>query len=291
MRISLSVFLIDEYMETTVTSVPQSKLLQREEEIKRLCSEVLQYGSKDTSDSGGPFAAIDASDTRAKGNPKSTQNIIAFLRNFIRSIKRDCHADQASANDLLELRSGIEVSLRSHLTQLIDNKKLSSMALEDKVSSKLSINHASPLLLYHRWVHTTGSGHVDALIGLAQLICHMSPQVRGDKDCDCFPTVTQKLQAYNMNVHLSAFCRMHNDYGSVNRDRREANLKSLDFQEFSHSHQILTKALKSKKEIERENNEQEGEKVARQTLLTAAKYERRCAEEIEREVGGKGGGD
>jgi hypothetical protein len=49
---------------------------------------------------------------------------------------------------------------------------------------------------------------------------------------DTFQTPEQKYYSAACNRHLSTLCRMENDYGSVQRDRQERNLNTVDFPEF-----------------------------------------------------------
>ncbi|MCJ1377536.1 hypothetical protein MMC17_000631 [Xylographa soralifera] len=86
---------------------------------------------------------------------------------------------------------------------------------------------------------------------------------------DCFPSITQKLTAYNINMHIGAYSRVYNDYGSITRDREERNLNSKNFPEFF-----------ADETVDADGADKNGGLDPKTTLLCTTKYERQCAAHI-----------
>ncbi|KAI4194027.1 MAG: hypothetical protein LQ350_008018 [Teloschistes chrysophthalmus] len=82
-----------------------------------------------------------------------------------------------------------------------------------------------PQETYHKWAHTTSADHVAGLIAFPFFCCLLNPN---DEVQDCFPGAEAKYLAHDLSLHLASLCRMENDIGSIERDRREHNLNSID---------------------------------------------------------------
>ena len=95
--------------------------------------------------------------------------------------------------------------------------------------------------------------------------------------------------------HLAAMCRQYNDYGSLQRDREEGNVNSLDFAEFSNTNRCVVSARtngensngaatsKTPTGEHREgavdsNTDADVELESKAELLSIAQYERECME-------------
>jgi len=111
--------------------------------------------------------------------------------------------------------------------------------------------YSNPPSTYSRWVRNTGADYLSSQYAFAFLSCLISNGAEG-------PTSEIRYIAQDCCSRLSVVCRLFNDYGSLERDRKESNLNSLMFPEFEGD---------EKSEIE-----------LRKELIRLTKYERKCLE-------------
>ncbi|KAL8730563.1 MAG: hypothetical protein Q9166_004017 [cf. Caloplaca sp. 2 TL-2023] len=245
MVLSMYVFLVDEYMESTVVQFSAEGFAAFKRGVENMDYRVKQPGSQ----FNGSTNHLELDDTNDR--VATAINIFNAFSTYIQSYPRIM---SASANDLLELRSETRNYLLYHIHQLEDNTRLA----QQSSSNQEIIKFLTPRTSYQTWVHTVGAGHVSGPWAFAFFCCIMSSTIRSGRDC--FSTVKQKLVAHKMNSHIGAFCRIYNDYGSIARDREERNLNSVNFPEF----------------FDPSDGESRTEKV-KERLLEAAQYERQCA--------------
>ncbi|KAI3326770.1 hypothetical protein HD806DRAFT_417550 [Xylariaceae sp. AK1471] len=84
------------------------------------------------------------------------------------------------------------------------------------------------------------------------------------------PTTTQKYLAKAMYWRLATMCRLNNDYGSVERDKLEGNLNSVNFLEFQANPNTTRTTTSSTVAGDSRKD----------TLLALARYERKDLDEI-----------
>ncbi|KAL8704958.1 MAG: hypothetical protein Q9201_001904 [Fulgogasparrea decipioides] len=272
MVLSMYVFLVDEYMESNIIHFSKFEFATLKRSIEDTGFGIVQPTSV-TNDSHNPPDLADMT-------PR-VHSALRVFRAFTTYIQSYPRITPASPTSLLDLRSETQSYLLHHLDQLEDNARLAQQPAPS--SPREPIVFLTPRTTYANWLHTTGAGHVSGPWSFAFFCCIMSSKIR--HGLDCFRTVKQRLLAYKMNDHIGAFCRIYNDYGSVDRDREEGNLNSVNFPEFHYR----TDRGWSQGEGE---GEMEGMERVKKVLLEAAGYERRCAlgaaEELYRELEGEG---
>ena len=262
MVLSMFVFLVDEYMESTVAHFSEEEFVVFEKALR----EIHPISTSSLTDPllPGFLPGLDELET-ANGvseahirSPRVDAAILVF-RSFALAVMKYPRVSSGSQSDLLELRSETQNYLLYHIMQLEDNARLAKQECNPDQNSRFQ----TPRTSYATWLHTIGAGHISGPWAFAFLQCLLGGSVRGG--ADCFTTVKQKLMAYNMNRHIGSFSRMFNDYGSVIRDRDERNLNSINFPEFFFQpHEGM-------------HTNNAGVHDAKATLLAAARYERKCA--------------
>ena len=272
---SMFIFLVDEYMESNVALLSTEELTTFRDSIKAILSER----------SPSELHRLDLTTQQTLKNKRATDTghlspatlsdrlraAISVFETFASSIMTYPTFKNASATDLLELRSETKNYLLSHVAQIEDNARFVSQT-HHRPSKRTKF--PSPRTPYHVWAHTTGAGHISGPFSFALFTCSMSGGVRNGKS-DCFKTVRQKIQAYIMNLHISAYCRMYNDYGSITRDRAEGNLNSINFPEFF---PLDDRSCSGNDDVGGQGVDGDQER-AKATLLEAAEYERQRAVE------------
>jgi hypothetical protein len=135
-----------------------------------------------------------------------------------------------SPNTLLQyLRHQLAGSLRAHITQLDNNAVLAtSKASTTDSNEHIPNGQVKPKFdrLYYSWLQTTGSMSTECYWSFAFFHCLI-----GAQDQPVFGSARQKYWVETLCQHLAVSCRMYKNYGSLMRDREEANLNSLDFPE------------------------------------------------------------
>lgn len=260
--LSMFIFLVDEYMESKVASFTQEEFNAFRKGIEEMFTveysslpDVATNGTSQAKGQHGLSTKESFNDDIYAANPQRLSNVIPVDQMKKRlllihpvdpsSVNSDRVRDalsvfggwaryhmnyesvvRSSAMDLLDLRTETRNYLLHHVHQLEDNQRL---AKQHHSSSHLQFS--TPRTGFAPWLHTVGSGHIGAPIGLAFFACIAGSRVRGEGK-DCFGSVRQKLMACDCNTHAAKQLRMYNDYGSVARDADEDNLSSLNFPEF-----------------------------------------------------------
>lgn len=264
MVLSMFVFLVDEYMESTIAHFSEDEFVVLEEALR----EIHPITTPSLMNPSLPGFQLDleglgtARAPDARYRSPGVQAAIRVFRSFALAVMKYPQVSNASPSDIVELRSETQNYLLYHIMQLKDNARLMRQEHDPDQITRFQ----TPRTSYPTWLHTIGAGHISGPFAFAFLQCLMGGSVRGGGDC--FTTVKQKLMAYNMNRHIGSFSRMYNDYGSVLRDRDERNLNSINFPEFFLHHRRgihtnITAIYESKA-----------------TLLAAAQYERKCASDF-----------
>ncbi|KAF2012100.1 hypothetical protein BU24DRAFT_453558 [Aaosphaeria arxii CBS 175.79] len=151
------------------------------------------------------------------------------------------------------LAQSLHAFLDAHITQIEDCKLLSDGEL--------------PKETYYNWVHTTSSNHTSCPYSFVFYLCllHGTRTGIGKTPVDLFPGAKTKYMLEDACRHLATICRQHNDFGSVERDKEEANLNSVDFPEFDGTQESDKDAHRSDSAVEQ----------AKKEVLVIAKYERK----------------
>lgn len=265
-------FRIDEYMETTVAKCSEADLEQIKSIIHDLCSaepsdrlklseavtepvvkssEATDLSSVSRSDSNGttihmPCPKMNSHNTIAmEANEKYAvpplTNFRAVISHYTHAILAHPHIILASPTDHSHLRMSLRTFLLSHIAQVADNSRFSTQAF---CAPSTTTIFATPRTSFHTWAHSTGADSVSCPFSFAFFTCLVgaaatpsSAPPRPQKPAaapadDCFGSVRLKYLAGELCSHLAVMSRLYNDFGSVVRDRVEANVNSVNFPEF-----------------------------------------------------------
>jgi hypothetical protein len=151
----------------------------------------------------------------------SESHISQKIKSFMTTIMENPSVKKADPVDRRLLENELRQCLLAHCTQLEDSK---SHYQSLKSGSEWNLHCVS----YHNWVRTIAAAHSCSPLSLALFRCLLPNDVAGR-------TVNAEEQylIQDMWIHLGNRARMENDRASVRRDRKEENLNSLDFPEFT----------------------------------------------------------
>ena len=169
------------------------------------------------------------------------------LSAFVHSIT--CHPSTSGASeyDRNLLAYTLQECLTSHLTQIDDSQKyLTEGEARERTCPRGSL---------YNWLRTTGASHSCAPLALIFLRCLLPEGRHRSRSAE------EQFLIQDLWAHLSTKGRLENDRGSLRRDRKEKNLNSLDFPEFTHQGSSTGSAPSSQDQLA--------------AILT---YERRCCE-------------
>ncbi|KAF1964405.1 hypothetical protein BU23DRAFT_631876 [Bimuria novae-zelandiae CBS 107.79] len=212
MKFSMWDFLIDEYMEASVASLP----FQDRKYVKRWIKTSLFVYSRD----------------RRTGEKRfhEDSSFINTLGNYAREVMLHPSVQAASEYDCKKLQGELRSFLLAHLKQINNSASLSS-----DITHTSSMGHtlfsASRSSFYY-WVKSTASTHISCPISSVFYACLLSSVAKITPEGDCFATPRQKYKASDLCAPLAVISRLFNDYASIGRDQLEGNLNSVNFQEF-----------------------------------------------------------
>ena len=293
-------FRVDEYMETTGAKLMEDNLEQAKSIIHDLCTlEDLEKRMTILRPSKGSVQApnkreqsctakietswetvqTNGTDTViAEANERYSISPLASFRavigHYTRAMLQHPRALRASWTDYSNFRSLLRNFLLSHVAQISDNSRF---ATQTSWTPSPTTVFATPRTPFYTWAHTTGADSVSCpfsfafftcLLGAAAAPTHRGAQEQAD---DCFTSVYQKYLAQDLCAHLAVMSRLYNDFGSVVRDRFEANINSTNFPEF-HAN-VNNPPISSD-----EKGGLTHEKMLKEELLRLAEYERNCAD-------------
>jgi len=231
MMVSLVNYQVEEFFDSVVTRGDLSTIAQLRRSIERLFSGMQRKVSRDVVNGVESLGEFD-------------QDIYHQLEDFLRFVMTYPRIQNASVNDKATLQLELKSYLLAQTQQCEDSIKLRRQNWQK--------TYASPPTTYMRWIRSTAADHLSSQYAFAFMICLLG---NGE---DYLPTSEIKYIAQDCCTHVSVVCRMFNDYGSLERDRKEYNLNSLFFPEFEGS--------------------QKAEKELRAELVRLTKYERKCLE-------------
>lgn len=229
MMVSMINYQVDEFFDVVVARGDLFTIAQLRRSIEKL------------------FAGIRVSLSRDVVNgveslPDYDQEIYHQLEDFLNFVVTYPRIQNASDNDKALLQLELKAYLLAHTQQCEDSIKLRRQ--------KLQSTYSTPPSSYMRWVRNTASDHLSAQYAYAFMVCLLG------EESDYLPTSEMRFIAQDVCTHLSVICRMFNDYGSLDRDRKESNLNSLFFPEF--------------------DGNSKSDQQLRGELVRLTKYERKC---------------
>ena len=246
MDISLSDFLIDEYMEIKIAGLDESELdsvesyLVKNLEQQTISSEVNKTSKQNQTVQMNGHAGITSSEVH---------EVREVLDKYIRSIHEHPDVVTASRRDKETLRGELLEFLLAHIAQIRDSKAFAQTPTTDLGRKIFGLKNQ----LYHSWVNTTAAKHTSCHLSFAFMACVLSSRHANGQEC--FPSARISYLARDVCQQLAVLSRMYNDWASVARDRAEDNLNSINFLEFG------------------ENSDN----TARQELYSLAEWTRKCA--------------
>ncbi|KAI1757668.1 hypothetical protein F4782DRAFT_137943 [Xylaria castorea] len=190
------------------------------------------------------------------GNPK----VYEPLSRFITYVVGNPAVQSASPWDRQHVKRRLHTFLLAHITQTEDNCRFAGTQIPGIYTEARDT--------FFHWVRTTSADHTSCPYSFAFISCLISSSLAPGQDC--FPTTTQKYLAEAMCWRLATMCRMYNDYGSVERDKIEGNLNSVNFPEFQVNLNTTEATRRSTVAGDSRKN----------TLLAFAEYEREDLDEI-----------
>ncbi|PHH74166.1 hypothetical protein CDD82_5056 [Ophiocordyceps australis] len=187
------------------------------------------------------------------------------LQKFINYIRRHPKVQSASIPDKTALFTNLRRYLVAHLDQVDDNHRLQQCRTH--LTRWTEPRHAS---LFH-WIQSTSSHHTGGQLAFSFFLC----LIGSGKGTDTLPSPQAKYFGEELSNRLAALSRLENDYGSLERDRVEGNLNSIDF--------LIAAQQAAMSEQETASNGDTSSATAVNTtlarakkhLLTLAEYERR----------------
>lgn len=271
MMLSLLIYQMDEYMEDVVASQPRASLSEIRDSVKSIF-EAVDLGLVDKHqapehkvngdaklrgskrDASGDLKAT-TSKHELNGDIKSfgnTAEIDRTLTRFIQWVLQHQEVKNASTYDRRQLCANLKTFLIAHLTQIEDNHQLRSKQRDCPLKTYTGSTRETS---FFSWVHSTSADHTGGPFAFYFFLL----LVQNAKQGPFFPSCEANFIAEDVSRHSATLCRIYNDLGSVLRDRREANLNSVDFPEFQAPLELG-----------------ESEDSMKAVLLRVAEYERKC---------------
>ena len=258
MLISVLNYQVDEYMER-MTDATNSNCHKTFEDVRHDITMIFAKVRKTTNSDFGDRPLSNGNNKAAKDMPQDGEVLYdeALVR-FIEFILYHPSLAGSSVKDQCWLLCELECFLKAHVDQselsFLASPSIGKREIDSTGNCGPSAAKCSPSLPpFKKWVRSTAAEHTSCLYSFAFAACLHS--ANGE---DLFSTVQQSYLADDVCRHLATMCRIYNDYGSLQRDRDEQNLNSLDFSEFS--------CLREDVEL------------AKQDLLCLGNYERSCLE-------------
>ena len=298
MIISMLNYQADEYMEDVVAQLQEPGLEAVEKMVGRLCGVSMQQQATNgchtrdaTQSQDFDLQDEDKDDviltTEANGGTPGSRlaKIETCLSRFINHVLE--HPASLSAPSAIRSLLAFELCkfLLAHLAQIRDNFRFGAQAVPPTLSAPTFFSR--PRTSYLEWVRTTSADHTSCPYSFVFFTCLIAPP-----GSSCFTGVEQHYFLQALYRHLATMCRQYNDYGSIERDRVEQNLNSVNFPEFA---EAATEADGSTTSSDAPsdlpggsvtshadgNNSSEGNdnfpmRRIKESLLTIAAYERGC---------------
>lgn len=156
-------------------------------------------------------------------------SITRILSDFTHFIWHHPSVASASPLDQARVKNELKTYLLAHLTQVHDNSRFTTQL----IPSDKTTTFQTPTSSYYQWVRTISADHTSCPHAFAFATCLLSTPALGKaKGDDCFKNAQEKYVAEDLCRHLASMCRQYNDYGSLQRDRDDRNLNSVNFPEF-----------------------------------------------------------
>lgn len=291
-------FRVDEYMETAVVRFSEADLEQAKSIVQALCAaeqlehsfkngtgdddSVTDHGSRTTESAItiNGFKANGADAIATEANEKYAVSLLvnfrAVIGHYTRAMLAYPRLVYASPADQSRFRCLLRTFLLAHIEQITDNSRFST---QNSWNASRTTIITRPRTSFYIWAHSIGADSISCPMSFAFLACLVgginspSQEKRQRSVADCFESVRQNYLAEDLCSRLAVMSRLYNDFGSVIRDRLEANINSINFPEFhAHSGDILVPAKHDS------NSDSSNEEKLKGDLLRLAQDERQNAD-------------
>lgn len=118
---------------------------------------------------------------------------------------------------------------------------------------------------YYSWIRTTSADNTQAPSTFTFFSCLAAPAGK-----PFFRGIRQHYGSCALSRHLANLCRQYNDYGSVERDRAEGTLNSIDFVEFHETNEDAVGSIGGSRVRPRDISAMKAD------LFHVAEFEREC---------------
>ena len=222
---------VDHYMEAVITSFKGIEL----DDIRQIVYELLDNAEDQKTQDCGKKSLDSKKKISATLRIQDLAEVKSTLQGITSYTLNHPKVTSASKYDQAVLRKELK---NYFLAQITSNSESSTLAVQRQTAkAKRPIQVTQQT--YHSWLHNTSATHVGGLVIFAFMACLNNCN---DSSLDSFPGAAAKYYAQDLSLHFASYTRITNDIGSVERDRQENNLNSIDFAEFgAESDNIETK--------------------------------------------------
>ncbi|KAF2800648.1 Ent-kaurene synthase [Melanomma pulvis-pyrius CBS 109.77] len=226
MKFSMLDFLVDEYMETSVTLLNISERALVKECISKDLLPRVSETSVPWETNISKIVAQDESNLSERIGAVCT-----VLAKYVKEVMRHPSVRAASQYDRTQLRIELHDFLIAHIIQMEDNTQLYQSQKDGNPDMEIPI-FSSARSSFYNWARTTAAQHISCPVSFAFYSCLLNSSSDIKHPNDCFLTPEQKYKASDFCAHLAVMSRLFNDYASIRRDQQERNLNSVNFPEF-----------------------------------------------------------
>ncbi|PYH49308.1 terpene synthase family protein [Aspergillus saccharolyticus JOP 1030-1] len=227
-ELSVGIFQEDDLMERDLVALPDSASETIAEFIEQLC-----HGTnglcQDHSSHARPTLETNGKSRSALSN---VQHNLAIWFHFVLDV--NLATARPSPADRRDLRQEVSLATIAAIQQAKAHRSLSINTTNghDQKQPDSRESATTPVTSgqsFFTWLHTSAVHDVKSAVVSKSLVCKLGSEEKGD----VFPTAREKYLAERLWRQISVEGRLWNDLGSIERDRRAANLNSVDFPEFS----------------------------------------------------------
>lgn len=209
------------------------------------------------------------------------------IERFISYVLRHRSVTLAHPISRMELHRELRAFLHAHCDQMDENRRFQEQDTWEELET--------PAQTFFQYARTTGGDHVACAYSLSFMLCLLSSLLK--RGGAVFETAEQRYLAAAAARHLTTACRIHNDYGSIARDREERNINGVHYPEFrqtsatgktsldakkqallflgSHEHECLSRELHKLEDLLRDSSMREHE-TGKESCRVIAHYRYFC---------------
>lgn len=217
----------DDLMETDLVALSDSASETIADYIQQLC-----HGTNGLSRKHTPHARPTETNEKSKSLLSNVQHNLATWFRFVLDV--NLPTAKPSPADRRDLRQKVSLATMAAIQQAKAHRSLSINTTNghDQKHPDSRESATTPVTSgqsFFTWLHTSAVHDVKSAVISNSLTCKLGFEENGD----IFPTAREKYLAEKLWRQISVEGRLWNDLGSIERDRRAANLNSVDFPEFS----------------------------------------------------------